>query len=76
MTGKIRARLFLTNSENETILDIAEAIMESDFDTEEEMELGKKWAKLLYQLVFGKTWDGKTHYPVVLESIRDDESSD
>lgn len=55
---------------------MADALLDSDQETEEELAVAQRWAKILYSLVFGKQLkDGVIHYPILL--MRDkDESTD
>ena len=71
MTGKIQASLFLTDSEREEILNLADSLLESDVESEEELEVAQRWAGILYRLVLGKRLQGSQHFPTVLYRSKD-----
>jgi hypothetical protein len=63
MTERFKARLFLTNSERESLLHLSDTLMSQDVDTMEEWDQLQKWSDILVKLVLGK---GEDFYPVVI----------
>lgn len=71
MSGKknIRARLFLTKTESEDLLELVDELNEIDIDTMDQASRVENWCQILNSLIFGKVTDEGTAYPIASTGI-------
>jgi len=76
MTANFNVNLFLTDSEREELLKLHDTLYDIDYDTEEQMAQGEKWARIISRLIFGKVLYKNSAYPMALIPRKPDESID